>query len=140
MARDADLVRAAGAVLVRSDGRIAVVHRPRYDDWSLPKGKLDPGEDDLSAARREVLEETGRRGAVIADLGTISYEVTKRGETLPKTVRYYLMRDEGGDFEPHHEVDQLLWLLPEEARDQLSYDRDRVVLDRALERLATGPA
>ena len=64
MAPDADLVRAAGAVLVRADGRIALVHRPRYDDWSLPKGKLEPGEDDLAAAHRELLEETGRRGSV----------------------------------------------------------------------------
>ncbi len=135
MAPDADLVRAAGAVLVRADGRIAVVHRPRYDDWSLPKGKLESGEDDLAAAHRELLEETGRRGSVTADLGTISYEVTKRGLTLPKSVRYYLMRDEGGSFEPHDEVDQLAWLLPYEARDRLSYDRDRVVLDRALSQL-----
>ena len=136
MARDADLVRAAGAVLVRADGTLALVHRPRYDDWSLPKGKLEPGEDDLAAAHRELLEETGRRGVVTADLGTISYEVTKRGETLPKIVRYYLMQDKGGSFEPHHEVDRLIWLLPDDARAKLSYDRDRVVLDRALEQLA----
>ena len=138
MAPDADLVRAAGAVLVRADGRIALVHRPRYDDWSLPKGKLEPGEDDLAAAQRELLEETGRRGSVAADLGTISYEVTKRGRTMPKSVRYYLMQDEGGSFEPHQEVDELLWLLPSEARGHLSYDRDRVVLDRALPLLAPG--
>src|SRR4051812_18393290 len=129
-----DHVRAAGAVLVR-DGRIALVHRPRYDDWSLPKGKLEYGEDDLEAAHREVLEETGMRGAVRSDLGTIAYQVSKGGRTLPKTVRYYLMDDEGGTFEPHHEVDELRWLPPAEARDLLSYDRDRVVLDRALAEL-----
>jgi 8-oxo-dGTP pyrophosphatase MutT (NUDIX family) len=137
MARDPDLVRAAGAVLVH-DGRIALVHRPRYDDWSLPKGKLEPGEDDLEAAHREVLEETGRHGRVTADLGTIEYEVTRHGRTLPKTVRYYLMVDEGGSFAPHHEVDDLRWLPPGEAREQLSYDRDRVVLDRALAELREG--
>jgi 8-oxo-dGTP diphosphatase len=134
MPRDPDLVRAAGAVLVR-DGRIALVHRPRYDDWTLPKGKLEDGEDDLDAAHRELLEETGRRGTVVDDLGTISYQVSKGGRTLPKTVRYYLMDDDGGHFEPHHEVDDLRWLAPDEARVLLSYDRDRVVLDRALARL-----
>ena len=121
-------------MLIR-DGAVALVHRPRYDDWSLPKGKLEAGEDDLAAAHREVLEETGRRGSVTADLGTISYEVTKHGRTLPKTVRYYLMQDEGGSFEPHDEVDDVLWLSPAEARAHLSYDRDRVVLDRALAEL-----
>ena len=121
-------------MLIR-DGTVALVHRPRYDDWSLPKGKLEAGEDDLAAAHREVLEETGRKGSVTADLGTISYEVTKHGRTVPKTVRYYLMQDEGGSFEPHDEVDEVLWLSPAEARAHLSYDRDRVVLDRALAEL-----
>ena len=68
------MIRAAGAVLHR-DGRVAVVHRPQYDDWTLPKGKLDPGEDEPEAAMREVEEETGHVGAIEHDLGTIGYDV-----------------------------------------------------------------
>jgi 8-oxo-dGTP pyrophosphatase MutT (NUDIX family) len=123
------IVRAAGGVLVR-DGTVAVVHRPRYDDWTLPKGKNDPGEDDRAAAVREVREETGHAGSIERDLGTIEYVTEKRGVVAPKVVRYYVMRDEGGTFEPGDEVDELRWLDREAARDLLSYDRDREVLDR----------
>ena len=124
-----DIVHAAGAVLVR-DGRVAVVHRPRYDDWTLPKGKNEPGEDDRSAAVREVFEETGHTGSIERDLGTIEYITEKRGVVSPKVVRYFVMRDEGGDFEPDAEVDALRWLDRAEARELLTYDRDREVLDR----------
>jgi 8-oxo-dGTP pyrophosphatase MutT (NUDIX family) len=124
-----DIVRAAGAVLVR-DGLVAIVHRPRYDDWTLPKGKNEPGEDDRSAALREVWEETGHTGSIERDLGTIEYVTEKRGVVLPKVVRYYLMRDEGGEFEPGAEVDALRWLDRAEARELLTYERDRDVLDR----------
>jgi 8-oxo-(d)GTP phosphatase len=124
-----DIVRAAGAVLVR-DGAVAIVHRPRYDDWTLPKGKNNPGEDDSAAALREVWEETGHIGSIERDLGTIEYITEKRGVVAPKVVRYYVMRDEGGTFEPVDEVDELRWLDRESARDLLSYDRDREVLDR----------
>jgi 8-oxo-dGTP pyrophosphatase MutT (NUDIX family) len=123
------LVRAAGGVLHR-EGLVAVVHRPRYDDWTLPKGKLEPGEDDLAAALREVLEETGHRATVERDLGTIEYQVERGGRQLPKVVRYYAMRAQSGDFAPHSEVDQLRWLPREQASELLSYDRDREVLDR----------
>jgi len=124
-----DIVRAAGAVLVR-DGAVAIVHRPRYDDWTLPKGKNNPGEDDRSAALREVLEETGHTGAIERDLGTIEYLTEKRGIVSPKVVRYFVMRDEGGSFEPGDEVDELRWLDRPVARALLSYARDREVLDR----------
>jgi len=124
-----DIVHAAGAVLVR-DGRVAVVHRPRYDDWTLPKGKNEPGEDDRSAAVREVFEETGHRGSIERDLGTIEYLTEKRGVVSPKMVRYFVMRDEGGAFEPGAEVDELRWLHRAGARELLTYDRDREVLDR----------
>jgi 8-oxo-dGTP pyrophosphatase MutT (NUDIX family) len=124
-----DIVRAAGAVLVR-DGAVAVVHRPRYDDWTLPKGKNQPGEDDRAAAIREVWEETGHTGSIERDLGTIEYMTEKRGVVAPKVVRYFLMTDRGGRFEAGTEVDELRWLGRSEARELLSYDRDREVLDR----------
>jgi 8-oxo-(d)GTP phosphatase len=122
-------IRAAGAVL--TDGElVAVVHRPKYDDWTLPKGKLEPGEDDVAAALREVWEETGHHGEIERDLGTISYEVERRGEILPKVVRYYVMRAGEGEFVPDAEVDELRWLARDEAMELLSYARDRDVLER----------
>jgi 8-oxo-dGTP pyrophosphatase MutT (NUDIX family) len=114
-------VHAAGGVVLR-DGRVAVVHRPRYDDWSLPKGKLDPGETFEDAALREVAEETGLRCRLIRELPAVEYEVRGR----PKLVRYWAMEvvDETG-FVPNEEVDEIRWLEPAEALTLLSYDRDR---------------
>jgi 8-oxo-dGTP pyrophosphatase MutT (NUDIX family) len=124
-----DIVRAAGAVLVR-DGTVAIVHRPRYDDWTLPKGNNGPDEDDHTAALREVWEETGHAGEIERDLGTIEYTTDRRGTLMPKVVRYFVMRDHGGSFEPGAEVDELRWLDRAAARELLSYARDREVLDR----------
>ena len=87
-------VLAAGGVLVRDDGRVAVVHRPRYDDWSLPKGKLDAGESFEDGARREVWEETGVRGLIRAELQPVEY-VDRKGRD--KLVRWYRMVDYGHD-------------------------------------------
>ncbi|MGZ4481457.1 MAG: NUDIX hydrolase [Gaiellales bacterium] len=123
------MLRAAGAVLVR-DGLVAVVHRPQYDDWTLPKGKLEPGESEPEAAVREVFEETGYRGTIERDLGTVEYRVERRGVTQPKAVRYYLMRAEGGEFTGEHEVDELRWLPRDQAEALLTYPRDREVLAR----------
>jgi 8-oxo-dGTP pyrophosphatase MutT (NUDIX family) len=123
------IVRAAGAVLVR-DGLVAVVHRPKYDDWTLPKGKHEAGEGDRDAALREVWEETGFDGVIEDDLGTIEYEVERSGRTLPKVVRYYVMRAASGEFTAHAEVDELRWLAQDEAMELLSYPRDRDVLSR----------
>jgi 8-oxo-dGTP diphosphatase len=114
-------VRAAGGVVLRH-GRVAVVHRPRYDDWSLPKGKLDPGETFEDAALREVEEETGLRCRVVRELPAVEYEVRGR----PKLVRYWAMEvEDETPFEPNDEVDELRWLEPGEAVALLSYDRDR---------------
>ena len=124
-----NLVRAAGAVLVDGE-RVALVHRPRYDDWTLPKGKHQPGEDDTAAALREVLEETGFHGRIECDLGVIRYTVEKHGAVLPKVVRYYVMRAAGGAFEPNDEVDELRWVTREQAAQLLTYERDREVLAR----------
>jgi 8-oxo-(d)GTP phosphatase len=127
------LIRAAGGVLWRAaddDVHVAVVHRPRYDDWTLPKGKLGPGEDEQGAAVREILEETGATVDVGPDLGYVDYVVSKDGYTRPKTVRYWALRWTGGDFTPNEEVDQLRWLPVVEAAQLLTHARDRQVLTR----------
>ena len=114
-------VHAAGGVVLR-DGRVAVVHRPRYDDWSLPKGKLDPDESFEDAALREVEEETGLRCRLVRELPAVGYEVRGR----PKLVRYWEMEVTGETpFVPNDEVDEVRWLEPQEALALLSYDRDR---------------
>jgi 8-oxo-dGTP diphosphatase len=113
-------VKAAGGVVLR-DGRIAVVHRPRYDDWSLPKGKLDAGESYEEAALREVWEETGLRCSLGEELSSTSYH-DRKGRS--KLVRYWLMEVLEGAFEPNEEVDELRWLTPGEATPLLTYPRD----------------
>jgi 8-oxo-dGTP diphosphatase len=117
-------VQAAGGVVVR-DGRVAVVHRPKYEDWTLPKGKLDPGEDFEEAALREVEEETGLRCELGRELPSTHYHDSK---DRPKVVRYWEMTPVGGEFVPNSEVDALRWLEPDEAAGLLTYDRDREVL------------
>lgn len=124
-----NIVRAAGAVLVDGE-RVALVHRPRYDDWTLPKGKNEPGEDDIAAALREVQEETGFHGRIERDLGVVRYTVEKDGAVMPKVVRYYVMAVGAGAFEPNHEVDELRWVTREQAAQLLTYERDREVLAR----------
>ena len=114
-------VKAAGGV-VRRDGRIAVVHRPRYDDWSLPKGKLDPGESWEEAALREVREETGFECTLGRELSPTSYH-DRKGRS--KLVRYWLMDVVGGEFTPNDETDELRWLTPAEAAPLLTYPRDK---------------
>jgi 8-oxo-dGTP pyrophosphatase MutT (NUDIX family) len=119
-----DRIEAAGGVVVR-DGQVALVHRPRYDDWTFPKGKLDPGESFEEAAVREVQEETGVRACLVRELPPTSYRVGGR----PKIVRYWLMDVEHeGPFEPNDETDQLRWAAVDEALRLLTYDRDRDVL------------
>jgi 8-oxo-dGTP diphosphatase len=120
-------VRAAGGVVWRPrNGKfeVALVHRPRYDDWSFPKGKLDDGETELAAAVREVGEELGATAAVTRRIGEVRYEVA--GGT--KSVQYWVMRHVDGRFEPSAEVDEVEWLRPKAARELLSYDFDRRVL------------
>jgi len=127
------VIRAAGAVLWRNHDapEVALVHRPRYDDWSLPKGKLDDGESPLVAAVREVAEETGHRAALGRRLIQARYLVRSAhaGRTGPKIVDYWAARTLGGRFEPNAEVDELRWLDPAQARELLSYEFDRTVLD-----------
>ncbi len=122
------MVRAAGGVVHReSHGEleVALVHRPKYDDWSLPKGKLDPGEREEDAALREVEEETGFACTLGQELRSVTYR-DRRGR--PKVVRYWAMRPLGGEFTPTSEVDELRWLALEEAMELASYDRDAEVI------------
>ena len=121
------MIRAAGGVL-RRDGLVAVVHRPHREDWSLPTGKLEPGEDDAPAAVREVLEETGRDAAIEHDLGTVSYSVS---DGRPKSVRYYVMSAGADTAELADDVDEVVWLEPGAAAELLTYATDRDVLERA---------
>ncbi|MGI9657409.1 MAG: NUDIX hydrolase [Gaiellaceae bacterium] len=112
--------------------RILVVHRPRYDDWSLPKGKHEPDEADAGCAAREVREETGMSCDVGPQLAEISYRDHK---DRPKTVVYFLMEPLGGEFVPNEEVDEVRWVTLGEARELLSYARDADVAQLALTQL-----
>lgn len=134
------VIRAAGGVLWRhaaggtgnDDIQVAVIHRPRYNDWTIPKGKLNRGEIELEGAVREVNEETGYRVIVGRPLGEVGY--VKDGR--PKIVHYWAMRAEGGVFIPTREVDELRWLSVPEAAALLTVERDRDLLSR----FANGPA
>jgi 8-oxo-dGTP diphosphatase len=126
-------VRAAGGLVWRpGDGgrEVAVIHRPRYDDWSLPKGKLVPDEDWLDGALREVEEETGFRCEAGEELEPSRYRDRKGRDKL---VRWWSMRPVGGSFEPNDEVDQLRWLAPAEALGTLDYDHDRRLVERLVD-------
>jgi 8-oxo-dGTP diphosphatase len=131
-------VKASGGVVWRrgTDGapEIAVVHRPRYDDWSLPKGKLDPGETWAAAALREVEEEVGLRCRLGEELPAVAYRDSKGRE---KAVRYWLMEPEDGaaPFTPNDEVDEMRWLDPAAAAALMSYPRDAELVRIAGDRL-----
>ena len=131
------MVRAAGGVLWRSSAsgavEVALVHRPEYDDWSLPKGKLRRGEHPLVAACREVAEETGVR-AIAGKRLEIEHYDTALG---PKAVEYWAMHGQDGPFEPTAEVDRLAWMPLADARWRLHYRCDSYAID-TLEALADG--
>jgi 8-oxo-dGTP pyrophosphatase MutT (NUDIX family) len=122
-------VRAAGGIVLRDEGDgpcVLVVHRPAYDDWSFPKGKLDPGEDEATAACRELIEETGVEAEIVRDVGTVAY---RDGRGREKTVRYYLMHPVStAEREPDDEVDDVAWWPLPRAIEQLTYERDRTLL------------
>ena len=122
-------VRAAGGVVIQQragQGEVIVVHRPRYDDWTLPKGKVAQGESDEEGALREVEEETGLQCRLGRELASVSC-VDRRGRQ--KTVRYWEMMPLGGSFAPNHEVDEVRWLPLGPAERSLSYPGDHDVLE-----------
>jgi 8-oxo-dGTP diphosphatase len=136
-------VKASGGVIVRRRGErveVLAVHRPRYDDWSLPKGKLDVGESDEACALREVHEETGLVAILVSELDPVSY-TDHRGR--PKTVRYWLMsiKDESPmieaeSFIANDEVDQVIWAELAELQTLLSYRHDFTVATQGVDRFA----
>lgn len=138
---DGDVVEAAGGVVVRDSGagglEVVIVHRPKYDDWSFPKGKLDAGESFTAAAVREVEEETGLRCRAGRELTEARY-VAPSGE--PKRVRYWVMRRVEGsiaDRRPDAEIDEVRWATLAEARSSLTYEHDRAMLDELDDALAS---
>jgi 8-oxo-dGTP pyrophosphatase MutT (NUDIX family) len=128
---DVTVVRAAGGLVRRDAGHgqeVLVVHRPRYDDWTFPKGKADDGESDEDCALREVDEETGLRCLLESAAGTTEY-VDAKGR--PKRVRWWVMQSlEDGGFVPNDEIDELRWVALGDAARLLTYDRDVALLDR----------
>ncbi|MEU6577762.1 NUDIX hydrolase [Streptomyces sp. NPDC046805] len=129
-------VQAAGCVLWRRspvDGELelCLVHRPKYDDWSHPKGKLKRDEAPLAGALREVAEETGYAAAPGPELPTLHYVANDR----PKQVRYWAAEAVSGRFAPNSEVDRILWLSPAAARTRLTQPRDRDLVDDLVHRL-----
>lgn len=127
----AETVRAAGGLVCRMDGdavvEVVLVHRPAYDDWAFPKGKLHSGESEEDAALREVEEETGLRCRLGPEVGTTRYH-DSRGRA--KVVRYWHMTPVGGVLAPANEVDDALWITIAEATSRLTYPRDRKLLSR----------
>ena len=132
-------VRAAGGVVWRRSlagvVEVLLVHRPKYDDWTLPKGKAEAGESDETCALREVEEETGLACRLERELTEVHYHDSL---DRPKVARYWLMLPLGGEFEPHHEIDQVKWVALADAHHLLTYDRDADVLD-AVERALGSP-
>lgn len=127
------IVRAAGGLLFRrrpdASVEVVLVHRPAYDDWTFPKGKLHPGETEEAAAMREVEEETGLHAQLVRDLGTSSYHDSSG---RPKTVRYWEMTPIDGVLGPANEIDDARWIPLEDAARMLTYARDRELLARAV--------
>jgi 8-oxo-dGTP pyrophosphatase MutT (NUDIX family) len=127
-------VRAGGGAVWR-DGpnglEVLLVHRPRYDDWSLPKGKAEPGEDDVDTAIREVAEETGLVCTVGGELARIRYF---DHNDRPKVVRYWAMTplDATQPFHPNPEVDEITWVPVADVATRMSYERDRPVIDALI--------
>jgi 8-oxo-dGTP diphosphatase len=128
---DVSVVRAAGGVVCRTsrsgETEIAIIHRPAYDDWTLPKGKVEPDESPQECALREVREETGLKCELVRAIGCTAY-VDRRGRD--KVACYWVMEVRSGRFKPGIEVDRLLWLSLDDAVERLTYGRDKTLLQQ----------
>jgi len=126
---DVNVIKAAGGIVCRpgraGETEIAVIHRPAYDDWTFPKGKVEADETPEDCALREVREETGLKCELMRPLGCTAY-VDRRGRD--KVACYWVMEVQGGRFKPGIEVDRLLWLSVDDAIKRLTYDRDKTLL------------
>ncbi|GAA2831277.1 NUDIX hydrolase [Kribbella solani] len=132
MSFPATVIAAGGVVWRERRGtrQVLLVHRPRYDDWSLPKGKLTAHEHVLLGARREIEEETGLQVVLGPPLGVQRYTIRKNGATAQKLVHYWsAVPVDDSEFEPNDEVDEISWLPVDKARGKLSYPRDVDILD-----------
>jgi len=131
-----EIVAAGGIVLERRNGnvRVVLIHRPKYGDWSFPKGKAEPGESVTETALREVKEETGLDCRIVQEFGPVRYSYrTTKGNLRPKVVHYFLMEPVGGRLEaPGREADAAEWCDAAEASRKLTYERDRALLQEAL--------
>ena len=127
--RTSELILAAGGLVIRQSKpdriEIAIVHRPIREDWSYPKGKVEPKETLTECALREVLEETGLRCRIVSFVGTTEYRDRKDRR---KIAAYWVMTPEGGRFRSSEEVDEMRWVELGEAARLLTYERDRELL------------
>jgi 8-oxo-dGTP pyrophosphatase MutT (NUDIX family) len=130
---ETEILAAGGVVIDHASAglRLLLVHRPKYDDWSFPKGKLDSGETFEAAAVREVREETGLECRILRAFATITYgyRTRKKGREKPKVVHYFLMEPVSGHLRaPGEEVDRAMWFDIHQAAEKLSYEQDRRLL------------
>ncbi|HYV04064.1 MAG TPA: NUDIX hydrolase [Blastocatellia bacterium] len=133
-----EIVAAGGVVLERTNEtvRVVLIHRPKYDDWSLPKGKSEPGESISQTALREVKEETGLDCKIVSELEPVRYSYrTGKGTIVPKVVHYFLMEPMGGRLEaPGQEADAAEWCDVTEALRRLTHQHDRELVQKAVRR------
>lgn len=130
------IVYASGCIVFRrefSQLEVLLAHRPRYDDWSFPKGKRDVGETDYECALREVEEEVGSKGVILAELTPIEYDLNAQKR---KIVRFWIMEYSSGKFKPNNEVDKIKWFSCSKAKDRLTYDRDRLLLKEFISKVS----
>ncbi len=124
----------AGGIVFNSEGKVLITQHSQNKHWSFPKGLIDPGQTTKEAALREVKEEGGIEAEIVEKVGDSKYVYTFQGEKIFKVVVYFLMKYISGDPKDHDwEVEEALWLDPEEALNQLSFSQDKVLLKKALE-------